>query len=201
MNSFREWRKDLPAPVTSPRCRAYTIATVRTAKTTRVRRSQRLGDRRVINDVEATVSYLQAPQRRRWQTHRRHRLLHGRPDRLSAGGDQSGVQSGCNVLSGQHRPCLGPRHSDHPSSARAEIHCPLQGHFGDDDKNPSPDDRRKLDGELAKHGKTHEFYAYAGAGHAFMDNTKESFRADAEAAAWPRALEFLRRHLGGVRGI
>jgi dienelactone hydrolase len=29
-----------------------------------------------------------------------------------------------------------------------------------------------------------------------MDNTKESYRSGAEAAAWPRALEFLRRHLG-----
>jgi carboxymethylenebutenolidase len=83
-----------------------------------------------------------------------------------------------------------------PFERSADIHCPIQGHFGDDDKNPSPDDRQNIAAELAKHNKTHEFYAYSGAGHAFMDNTKESFRADAETVAWPRTLEFLRRHLG-----
>ena len=82
-----------------------------------------------------------------------------------------------------------------PFERTAAIHCPLQGHFGDEDKNPSPEDRQKLAVALARHGKSHEFHTYAGAGHAFMDNTKESFRADAEAAAWPRTLEFLRRHL------
>jgi len=83
-----------------------------------------------------------------------------------------------------------------PFERSADMHCPVQGHFGNDDKNPSPEDREKLAAELTKHNKAHEFYAYSGAGHAFMDHTKESFRADAAAAAWPRALEFLRRHLG-----
>ena len=63
-------------------------------------------------------------------------------------------------------------------------------------KTPRRRTGEKLAAELAKHNKTHEFYAYAGAGHAFMDNTKEAFRPGAEAEAWPRTLEFLRRHLG-----
>jgi carboxymethylenebutenolidase len=75
------------------------------------------------------------------------------------------------------------------------MHCPIQGHFGEDDKNPSPEDREKLAAELTKHDKAHEFYAYAGAGHAFMDNTRDSFRPSAEAQAWPRTLAFLSRYL------
>ena len=194
MNSCREWRKDLPAPVTSPRCRAYTIATVRTAKTTRVRRSQRLGDRRVMNDVEAAVSYLQ-----------RHSAVDG--NRIGVIGFCMGgrvayllaatnptFKAAVTFYPGNTGRAWG-RDMPSPFERSAAIHCPIQGHFGDDDKNPSPEDRQKLAAELARHGKSHEFHAYAGAGHAFMDNTKESFRADAEAAAWPRTLEFLRRHL------
>ena len=83
-----------------------------------------------------------------------------------------------------------------PFERTAEIHCPLQGHFGADDANPSPQDVGKLDAELAKFNKPHEFYSYSNAGHAFMDSTKQSYRRDADAASWPRTLGFLARHLG-----
>ena len=36
---------------------------------------------------------------------------------------------------------------------------------------------QKLDAALTKLNKSHEFYSYNNAGHAFMDNTKESYRA------------------------
>jgi len=73
----------------------------------------------------------------------------------------------------------------------------LQVHFGADDANPSPQDVVKLDAELAKFNKPHEFYSYSHAGHAFMDSTKESYRREADEASWPRTLDFLTRHLGG----
>jgi carboxymethylenebutenolidase len=83
-----------------------------------------------------------------------------------------------------------------PFERTEEIHCPLQVHFGADDANPSPQDVVKLDAELAKFNKPHEFYSYSNAGHAFMDSTKQSYRRDADAASWPRTLGFLARHLG-----
>ncbi|MFQ5904895.1 MAG: dienelactone hydrolase family protein [Candidatus Binatia bacterium] len=83
-----------------------------------------------------------------------------------------------------------------PFQRTAEIHCPILGHFGEDDKNPSPDDMRKLDAELTKHDKVHEFHSYPGAGHAFMDKSKNSYRAHADEASWPRTLDFFRRCLG-----
>ena len=44
----------------------------------------------------------------------------------------------------------------------------------------------KLDEELKKLGKPHEFHSYENAGHAFLDNTKESYRRHADEASWPR---------------
>jgi carboxymethylenebutenolidase len=82
-----------------------------------------------------------------------------------------------------------------PFERTAEIHCPLLGHFGAQDKNPSPDDMQKLDLELSRHQKVHEFYSYPDAGHAFMDSAKESYRRHAAEAAWPRTVGFLNRAL------
>lgn len=85
-----------------------------------------------------------------------------------------------------------------PFERTAEIRCPLQFHFGAEDTNPSPDDMRRLDAELARHGKPHEFYLYEGAGHAFLNFTNvERYREAAAQAAWPRMLEFFARHLAG----
>ena len=78
-----------------------------------------------------------------------------------------------------------------PSDRSAQIACPIQGHFGDVDKSPSPDEMRRLDAELTKLGKAHEFYFYPGAGHAFNRKGGEGYRPDADAVSWPRTLEFL----------
>ena len=77
-----------------------------------------------------------------------------------------------------------------------EIGCPLLFHFGEEDANPSPDDMQRLDAELTRHNKTHEFYTYPNAGQAFIDFTGERYREAAAIAAWPRTLDFFARHLG-----
>jgi carboxymethylenebutenolidase len=69
------------------------------------------------------------------------------------------------------------------------------GLFGEDDANPSPADMRKLDAELTRHGKVHEFHAYPGAGHAFMNRRGERYRADADRDSWPKTLAFFAKHL------
>jgi carboxymethylenebutenolidase len=84
-----------------------------------------------------------------------------------------------------------------PFDRTREINCPIQGHFGAQDKNPSPDDMRKLDAELTRWGKTHEFHTYAGAAHAFVNTDSHNYRPHAAALSWPRATEFLSRHLVG----
>jgi carboxymethylenebutenolidase len=83
-----------------------------------------------------------------------------------------------------------------PFARTGAIQCPLLFHFGAEDTNPSPDDMRQLDDALTRHDKRHEFYSYAGAGHAFMNFLNaERYRKDAEEASWPRTLEFLYRFL------
>lgn len=83
-----------------------------------------------------------------------------------------------------------------PFARTAEIRCPLLFHFGAEDSNPSPADMHKLDVELTRHGKPHEFYVHEGAGHAFMNFTNaERYRKDAAEASWPRTLEFFARYL------
>jgi len=157
-------------------------------------RSQRLGDRRVTLDIEASVKYL-----------RNHPAVDGRRVGIIgfcmggrvvylAATTNPAFKAAVTFYPGNTGRSWG-RDIPSPFERTADLHCPIQGHFGEDDKNPSPEDRQRLAAELTKHNKTHEFHAYAGAGHAFMDSTKESFRPGAEAEAWPRSLEFLRRHL------
>jgi carboxymethylenebutenolidase len=88
-----------------------------------------------------------------------------------------------------------------PFERTREISCPIQGHFGADDKNPSPDDVRKLDAELSRYNKPHEFHSYTGAAHAFCNTGSANYRPHAAALSWPKATEFFSRHLvsGGSR--
>ncbi|TMQ22030.1 MAG: dienelactone hydrolase family protein [Candidatus Rokuibacteriota bacterium] len=83
-----------------------------------------------------------------------------------------------------------------PFDLTREIACPLIGFFGAEDGNPSPDDVKKIDAELTKHGKPHEFHTYEGAGHAFLNFTNaERYREKQGADAWTKMLAFLDRHL------
>ncbi|MGE5305446.1 MAG: dienelactone hydrolase family protein [Alphaproteobacteria bacterium] len=82
-----------------------------------------------------------------------------------------------------------------PFDRTREINCPIQGHFGAQDKNPSPDDMKKLDAELTRWGKAHEFHSYVGAAHAFVNTGSRNYRPHAAALSWPKATEFFARHL------
>ena len=71
------------------------------------------------------------------------------------------------------------------------------GFFGNDDKNPSPDDVTKIDQALTKVGIRHEFHRYDGAGHAFQNFVRPDAHRPAQADdAWAKTLAFLRRELG-----
>jgi carboxymethylenebutenolidase len=159
-----------------------------------VTRRSRLSDRRIINDIAAAVNFIQG---------------HG-----AVANDRLGVIGFCMggrlaLLSASANPAFKAAVAFYPGNTfrawgrdipspferTGDICCPVQGHFGADDANPSPDDMAKLDAELNKLSKPHEFHSYPNAGHAFMDNTKESYRRQADEVSWPRTLEFLGRHL------
>ena len=88
---------------------------------------------------------------------------------------------------------------DGPSPFRRtpEIHCPIMGHFGEEDENPSPEDVQKFAAELTAHGKVHEFHSYTGSGHAFMNKSRDTYRQHAADLSWPRTIEFFTKHLAG----
>ena len=82
-----------------------------------------------------------------------------------------------------------------PFDLSDQISCPVLGLFGEEDSNPNPADVAKLDAELARLGKLHEFHSYPGAAHAFMNEGRPSYREAAALDAWARCLGWFARHL------
>lgn len=82
-----------------------------------------------------------------------------------------------------------------PGELAAGLGCPMLALFGDEDTNPSPADVARLRQVLEQTGKTFEFVSYPRAGHAFMSDTRESYRPEAAQMAWGRCLEWLSRYL------
>ncbi len=82
-----------------------------------------------------------------------------------------------------------------PFERSKDISCPIMGHFGADDKNPSPADMNKLDAELTRLGKPHEFHSYPNAAHAFANFGSGNYREHAAAASWPSTCGFFAKQL------
>ena len=75
------------------------------------------------------------------------------------------------------------------------LRCPLLGVFGNDDENPNADQVNRTEAVLKRLGKTYEFYRYDGAGHAFFNTSRNSYRAEQAADGWAKVFAFLRTHL------
>jgi carboxymethylenebutenolidase len=157
-------------------------------------RRMRLRDSSVIQDINATVGFLKS---------------HGRVDGgrigivgFCMGGRVVYLMSAVNpdikagVMYYGSDPFSAWGDGPAPFALTKDIHCPVMGHFGADDVNPSPADMRKLDAEFTKHGKVHEFHSYPGAEHAFANFGSAKYREHAANASWPRTFDFFARHLG-----
>lgn len=79
----------------------------------------------------------------------------------------------------------------------ARLGAPLLAHFGATDKGIPASRADDLRNALKAAGKTGEVFVYPGAGHAFMNETRASYHADAARQAWARTLAFLQRNLKG----
>lgn len=75
------------------------------------------------------------------------------------------------------------------------IGVPLAGSWGARDTSILADDVRALDAKLVELKKPHDFFVYDGAGHAFFDDTRESYVPAAAADAWTRTLAWFKQHL------
>jgi carboxymethylenebutenolidase len=84
-----------------------------------------------------------------------------------------------------------------PFDLTEQIECPVLGLFGEDDPNPNPADVAKIDAEMTRLGKAHEFHSYSGAGHAFINEGRPSYRPEAATDAWQRCLDWFGRYLRG----
>jgi carboxymethylenebutenolidase len=82
-----------------------------------------------------------------------------------------------------------------PFAQTEGIQCPVLGLFGQEDQNPSPADVARLDAELTWLKKVHEFHSYPGAGHAFMNEGRPSYRPQAAQDAWRRCTAWFDRYL------
>jgi carboxymethylenebutenolidase len=77
-----------------------------------------------------------------------------------------------------------------------ELRCPVLGLFGADDRFPSTEHDKELDELLTGLGKEHEFHVYDGAGHAFFNTTRPSYRPEAAVDGWQKIFDFYGRYLG-----
>jgi len=82
-----------------------------------------------------------------------------------------------------------------PFDLSERIGCPVLGLFGEEDGNPNPADVAKIDAELTRLGKPHEFHSYAGAGHGFMAEGRPNHRPEAADDAWRRCTGWFDRFL------
>jgi carboxymethylenebutenolidase len=159
----------------------------------------RLRDDEILADIDAAVAHLRSLAAPRvTELAVLGFCMGGRITYLAAGGRQAiwraaGVFYGGNIMK-----ALGDGPT--PFDLTPQIACPMIGFFGEDDTNPSPADVDKIDAELTRHGKPHEFHRYAGAGHAFLNFTNaERYRPEPAADAWQKMLGFLDRHLRPAR--
>ncbi len=82
-----------------------------------------------------------------------------------------------------------------PFDLSESIRCPVLGLFGEEDGNPSSPDVAKIDAELTRLGKPHEFHSYTGAGHGFMAEGRPAHRPEAADDAWRRCTGWFDRFL------
>jgi carboxymethylenebutenolidase len=82
-----------------------------------------------------------------------------------------------------------------PFDLTERINCPVLGLFGDDDPNPNPADVAKIDAQMARLGKPHEFHGYPGVGHAFMNEGRPGYKPEVADDAWRRCVDWFTRHL------
>lgn len=159
-------------------------------------RRMRLRDQTVIQDINATVSFLKS-----------HKAVDaGRIGIVGfcMGGRVVYLMSAVNpdikagVMYYGSDPFSSWGDGASPFERTKDIHCPIMGHFGEDDKNPSPVDMKRLDAELTRLGKPHEFYSYSNAAHAFANFGSGNYREHAANASWPRTFGFFGRHLKNV---
>ena len=81
------------------------------------------------------------------------------------------------------------------TSSGTVLNASWLGIFGNCDENPNADQVNRTEAELKRLGKGYEFYRYDGAGHAFFNTARVSYRPEQAADGWAKVFKFLQTHL------
>ena len=76
------------------------------------------------------------------------------------------------------------------------LSCPILGLFGNDDRNPGPEQVDQIEAELKRLGKDYEFHRYPIAGHGFFYYHTPGYRQEQAVDGWNKIWSFLDRKLG-----
>ena len=90
---------------------------------------------------------------------------------------------------------LDEKHPVSPLEYTQNLSCPILGIFGNDDKNPMPEQVNKHEEELRKYNKTYEFHRYDGAGHGFFYYHAAAYRQAQAVDGWKKVFAFLEKYL------
>jgi carboxymethylenebutenolidase len=82
-----------------------------------------------------------------------------------------------------------------PIDRAADVRAPVLYHVGDNDPWVDAETLQQYTALLRQHGVHHEVGVYAGAGHAFHEHHRPSYRAVAARVSWSNTLTFLNWHL------
>jgi carboxymethylenebutenolidase len=156
------------------------------------KKKQGLLDVRLIADMQAATAYLRShPKVNPDATAIMGHCMGGRQTLLGAA-TVPGFRCGIDCYGGGVMRALGegPTVFERLSSIR----CPIAGFFGVNDKNPPPDDVRKVEAELQRLGIETDFHIYENTGHAFMDPDQKRYVEASTKDAWTRIIAFLKHH-------
>src|SRR3954470_7607124 len=82
-----------------------------------------------------------------------------------------------------------------PIELTEKITAPILGLYGNDDKNPSPEDVNKTEERVKKAGKNYEFHRYDGAGHGFFNAPRPAYRPEQAEDGWNKVFAFYTKYL------
>ncbi len=157
-------------------------------------------DERLIGDVGAAAQYLRA--------------LPGSNAKVGVIGFCSGgrqaLLSACSLQLDAAVDCYGAFVVEDPPEASGMnmksivallggLSCPLLGLFGVEDQYPSPEQTETLRSRLGELEKSFTFHEYEGAGHAFFNVTRPSYRPEVATEAWGEIWTFFGTHLSAKR--
>ncbi len=77
----------------------------------------------------------------------------------------------------------------------SQIKAPVLGLFGEEDRGISPSKVRTFERDMREVGKEGQIHIYPGAGHAFANPTRRSYRKAAADDAWKRTKDFFAKFL------